>query len=384
MLYLVWRNLVRKPLRLWLTLFAIVIAFLIWGVLGSFMANFGSAVDSSADNRMVTVNKVNFTQPLPSAYVNKIRALEGVETVSWQSWFGAYYREPSNVMVAMAIEPDTYLTIYGDMLRLPPEQREAFLKNRQGAIVGERLARRQGWKVGDRVPIQSNIYSRADGSHTWEMDIAGIFTRKRPEDDTNSMYFHWKYLDEARSFGKDNVGMIVFRTKNPADNDRIADVIDAQFANSFYETQTDTAKAFNRAFVAQFGNIALIIKAVVSAAFFTILLIVANTMVLAIRERTTEIAVLKTLGFRSSRVFAMVLGESLLLACGGGLLGLGLAWVAIGLMKQSLSDVVPQLALGLPVVLQAIGFMVALGLVTGIVPAYAALRLNIITALGRD
>lgn len=383
-LHLVWRNLVRRRVRFALTLFAILVAFLIFGVLGSFRASFGATVDLTADNRLVTVNRINFTQPLPLAYVNRVRGVEGVATVSHQSWFGAYVREPKNQIVCFAIEPESYLSIYGGELLLEPAQREAFLRNRQGVLVGERLALAQGWKRGDRIPVQSNIFTRTDGSNTWEMVVEGIFRGARESNDTRRMLFHYDYLNEARTYGRDLTGMILFTTTDPALNEGIARGIDAMFANSVAETQTDTAKAFNKAFIAQMGNVALIITAVVSAAFFTILLIVGNTMMLAVRERTTEIAVLKTLGFRSSRIFRMVLAESLFLSLLGGLLGLGLAALALAAMSKGLTDVLPDISLGGGIVAQALLIMLALGLVTGIAPAYAALRLNVVTALGRN
>lgn len=383
-LYLVWRNLVRKRLRFALTLFAIFIAFLIHGVLGSFRAGFDAGADPSADNRLVTVNRINFTQPLPIAYVNKVRGVAGVTRVSHQDWFGAYVRDPRNVMVCFGIEPASWLDIYAGDLSLEPAQREAFLRNRQGALVGERLAQAQGWKLGDRIPVQSNIYSRADGSTTWDMVIEGIYRAAKEGGDTRRMLFHYDYLNEARTFDRDSTGLIVFETVDPARNEDIARTVDALFANSIAETQTDTARAFGKAFVAQLGNIALIITSVVSAAFFSILLIVGNTMMLAVRERTTEIAVLKTLGFRSARIFRMVLAESLSLALLGGVAGLLAAALALRAMGKGLAEVLPDAALGLPVVLQSIAIMFALGLFTGFVPAYAAMRLDVVTALGRS
>jgi len=383
-LYLVWRNLVRKRLRFALTLFSIFVAFLIYGVLASFQSSFNANSDSGGDNRLVTVNRINFTQPLPLAYVNKIRAVEGVAVLTHALWFGGYVKDPRNVIVTFAVEPETYLQIYADQFVLTDAERQAFLKNRQGLIVGESLARAQGWKLGDRIPVQSNIYSQADNSTTWEMVIEGIFKGAKETTDTRRMAFHYDYLNEARSFAKDTTGMIMFNTTDPAQNEPIARAIDEQFANSGAETQTDTAKAFNKAFVAQLGNIALIITSVVTAAFFTILLIVGNTMMLAIRERTTEIAVLKTLGFRSARIFRMVLAESMFLSILGGLLGIAIAALAITVMRTALAGVVPDIALGPAILAQALGIMLALGLVTGLLPALGAMRLNIVTALGRN
>ena len=383
-LYLVWRNLTRKRMRFALTLFSILMAFLIYGVLASFSASFSASQDSSADDRLVAVNKINFTQPLPLAYVEKIRAIEGVKLVTHQEWFGAYVREPRNGKVGFGVEPETYVQTYGEMLGLGAAERAAFLADRQAMLVGQTLATEEGWKVGDRIPVKSNIYTHGDGSSTWEMVVAGIFPGTEEMPQTNRLMFHYDYLNEGRSFGKDQTGMIIITPADPAQNERIAHTVDEMFANSFFETQTDTAKAFNKAFVAQLGNIALIITSVVSAAFFTILLIVGNTMMLAVRERTVEIAVLKTLGFRASRIFRLVLAESMFLSLLGGLAGLGLAALALAALRQPLSGFADGLALGGDIALGALAIMLALGLVTGLLPAWSAMRLNIVQALGRN
>lgn len=382
--YLVWRNLVRRRLRFALTLFAIFIAFLIFGVLGSLQAGLQSGINLAADNRLVTVNKINFTQPLPISYLNKIRAIEGVQVASHAAWFGGYVRDSRNVVVSFAIEPESYLQVYAGDIVLEPAQRDAFLRNRQGLIAGEALATAQGWKIGDRIPVQSNIFTRSNGTTTWEMVVEGIFRGPDETSDTRRMYFHYDYMNESRTFGRDFTGLIVFNTVDPTQNERISRAIDTMFVNSFQETQTDTAKAFSKAFLAQFGNITLIITSVVSAAFFTILLIVANTMMLAIRERTTEIAVLKTLGFHSSRIFRMVLAESMFLSLIGGALGTVVAFALVAGLRKPLAGVLPDLSLPPVVMLQAMMIMLGLGLITGMVPALAAMRLNIVTALGRN
>jgi putative ABC transport system permease protein len=380
--YLILKNLTRKPLRFGLTLFAIMIAFLIYGVLASFERSFNASIEDYDNDRMVTVNRINFTQPLPLAYVNRIRALPEIAKLTHSTWSGAFVRESKNRMAGFAVEAKTYFDTYPNIV-IDPLERQAFESNRQGMAVGERLANKQGWKKGDRIPLQSNIYTRSDGSRTWEMTIEAIMRPKKESDDTDFLVFHYEYLNEARTVNRDMVHMIEFQTSDPARNDAVAQKIDAMFANSFAETQTDTSKAFGRAFIAQLGNIAFIITSVVSAAFFTILLIVGNTMMLTIRERTTEIAVLKTLGFEATRIFRLVLGESMFLSVLGGVAGLALAYAAMHAMRAALSDSMPNMQLDAVVIGRAAVIMLLLGIVTGLLPALNAMRLNIVTALGR-
>ncbi len=382
-LYLIYKNMTRKPLRLFLTCFAIFVAFLIYGAITTLKSALDAGIDLAADNRLVVVNKINFTQPLPIAYAQKVAAVDGVENVTYANWFGGYYQEARNQIVAMAVEPESLLQVYEREIVLPPQQRAAWLGNRQGLIAGKNLAQRLGWKVGDRVPVSSNIFSHKDGGHTWDFVVEGIFTGSDPQHDTNSMYFHYKYFMETQSFGGDWIGWITLTTVDPAQNQRIADEIDNGFANSQAETDTSTEAAFSKAFIEQIGNIGLIIFGVVFMAFFTILILVGNTMALAVRERTGEIAVLKTLGFAAPRIFKMVLTESLMIALIGGLAGLGAAWLIVEGAKATMAQFLPNLVMGQDIVLQAVGFMLLLGLVTGLLPALNALRLNIVTAFNR-
>ncbi|HMA72883.1 MAG TPA: FtsX-like permease family protein [Xanthobacteraceae bacterium] len=382
-LTLVRKNLFRRKLRAILMIVSILIAFLIFGVLAGVYASFTAGEDRAAADRLVVVNKVNFTQPLPMAYYNRVRSVTGVRQVTHANWFGGYYQDPRNFLIVMAVEPETYTDVFSRDFDFGPEARQAFIRTRTGALVGEAMARKWGWKLGDRVPIASNIFSQRNGSHTWDFDIVGIFTGKTQQSDTNLMFFQYDYFDETRSFGKDTIGWLVLQTANPAENDRISKAIDAMFVNSTAETATDTEKAFNKAFAAQFGNIALIVVLVVGAAFVTILMIVGNTMALTVRERTREIGVLKTLGFTGGRILRLVLGESVLLSLLGGLPGLALAALATAALRPSVSNLLPGFALTVDIVAEAIVLMLALGLVTGLIPALNAMRLQIATALGR-
>lgn len=380
---LVRKNLFRRKLRAALMIVSILVAFAIFGVLAGFYRAFTSGEDRAAADRLVTVNKINFTQPMPVAYFNRVRAVEGVKNVTHANWFGGYYQEPKNVLIVMAINPQTYFDVYARDLDVSPEARQAFVRDRASALVGETMMRKWGWKVGDHIPIASNIFSQKNGARTWDFTIVGTIAGKTDQIDTNFMLFQYDYFDETRSFGKDTIGWLVLQTTSLAENDRVAKTIDAMFANSSAETSTDTEKAFSKAFAAQFGNIALIVVLVVGAAFVTILMIVGNTMALTIRERTREIGVMKTLGFSGGRILRMVLGESVLLALLGGLPGLALAALFTIGLRKALAGVVPAFAVTWDIALLGIALMVALGVLTGIVPALNAMRLKIATALGR-
>jgi putative ABC transport system permease protein len=380
---LVRKNLFRRKLRATLMIVSILVAFMIFGVLAGFYRAFNAAEDKAAADRLMIVNKINFTQPLPIAYYNRVRSIEGVRQVTFANWFGGYYQDPKAFMVVLAIEPATYFDVYRSEFDVAPEVLQAFIRDRGSAVVGETLARKYGWKAGDRIPIQSNIFSQKSGGHTWDFTIAGIVKGKADHVDTNFLLFQYNYFDETRSFGKDTIGWMIMQTTSPEINDRIAKTIDAMFANSSAETNTDTEKAFGKAFAAQLGNIALIVSLVVGAAFVTILMIVGNTMALSIRERTREIGVLKTLGFSGPRILTMVLGESILLALLGGLPGLAIAALIAYALRNSLSGVAPAFSVSPDIVLQGVGLMVALGLITGMIPAVNAMRLKIAAALGR-
>jgi putative ABC transport system permease protein len=380
--YLIYKNLTRKKMRLFLTTFAIFIAFLIFGAIMSLRSALNAGVEMSADNRLVVVHKTSFTNPLPYAYVNKVKAIEGVKDVTHANWFGGYYKEPRNQVVSFAVDPQSYMTVYPELV-VEPEQLSRWYKNQTGILVGERIAIANNWKVGDRIPLSSNIFSQKTGGQTWEFEIDGIFKGNEEKIDTSYVLIHYKYFNETQSWGGDSIGWLILTTLDAGLNEQVAKAIDTEFANSNNETDTSTEQAFNKAFIDQIGNIGLIIFGVVFMAFFTILIVVGNTMVLAIRERTNEIALLKTLGFASARIFKMVLLESCLLAFLGGLLGIGGAFIIIKGASEQMARFLPNLVLGSDVLLQALAYMLVLGLITGIAPAISALRLNIVTAFSR-
>ncbi|MFZ4602728.1 MAG: ABC transporter permease [Caulobacterales bacterium] len=378
---LVSKNLWRKPLRTILLLVSIFMAFLIFTILVGFNFAYERTLETtSLANRLVVSNKINFTQPLPIAYLNRVAQVDGVVDYTHQSWMGAYFQDQARSrFVGFAVEPESFVRVFADQLKMPDDQKKAFISERTGMIVGKTVADLYGWKVGQTVPISSDIFSQTNGRSAWDMKIVGIFSGPNPADNTSVIYANYAYFNETRTFGRDQIGQIAVLTASSNLNDRVAQAIDAGFANSPSETSTVDEKSFSRAFLAQAGDLNFIIGLVVGAAFLAILMIVGNTMVTAVRERTKEIGVMKTLGFTGPRVLRMVLGESVLLALWGAIAGV---LAGAGMMKV-LEKVAPFGALDLqpPVVVIALALALALGLVTGLIPAIGALRMRIVDAM---
>lgn len=378
---LVRKNLFRKRLRTILTIVAIFVAFVIFGVLATFQNAINAGVEVAGADRLITVNKINFTLPMPIAYATRTAAVPGVKQVAFAEWFGGYYQEPRNFLVAFGVDPKNYLEIYSELV-VPPAQREAFLREKTSILVGKATADQYGWKAGDRLPLKSNIYRQKNGSDTWDFTIAGIYTGNDQRVDTTPVIFHFDYLADTRSFGDGTTGWMILKTADPKENARIMRDVDALFANSAFETETKTEQAFNKAFAEQLGDLGFIVGAVVGSAFITILLIVGNTMMLTVRERTNEIAVMKTIGFTTRRIFGLVLSESMLLALIGGLLGVAFAWLISFAIAGPLSRFGP-VAFSLDTAATAFVLMALLGLLTGLIPAIRAMNTDIVTALGR-
>ena len=378
---LLWSALRRKRVRTFFTLLSIVIAFLLFGYLAAVNMAFRLGVDLTGADRLVLRHKVSFSILLPESYLGRIEATPGVVEATHASWFGGIYQEPKNFFPQMAVQPEGYLSLYPEFL-LPEEQKKAWLADRTAAIVGRNTAERFGWKVGDRIPIQATVWRKADGTSTWEFNLVGIYDGAEDGTDTTQFLFRYDYFDEARMFAKGQVGWYIIRVNDPAHADDIAQRIDTQFANSFYETKTSTEKAFIQGFAKQIGNIGAIIGGILSAVFFTILLVTGNTMMQSVRERTSELAVLKTVGFSNRLVLGLVLAESLALAAAGGALGLGLAWWAIR-QGDPTGGALPIFFLPPQDLALGGGFIVALGLLTGLVPGVQAMRLRVVEALRR-
>lgn len=380
---LVRRNLARNKLRTTLLLTCIAIAFMIFGVLGSVLSAFQLKDQLTGAERLMVTNRVGLLQTVPIAYVDQVRRLGGVKTASPVRLAIVFWREPKDVISAVMVDPEPYLGLSADTISLSAADRTAFLGSRDGLLVGRTLAERYGWKRGDHVTLTAFNDLSEDGSRAWRFTVAGIYTARQPNGPELGIAGHLSYYNEALLTARDRVNWIVLDTRDPANNDSIARQIDAQFANSPAATKTQSESALARAFLGQIGDLVTIVRLIVGTAFVIILLVVGNTLVFQIAERTREIGVLKTLGFSSARIARLVGGEVATLALVGGGIGLLLATWIVGVLGGALKDVIPGVVMSASIVATGLALVVLLATVTGVVPVLNACRLKIIVALGR-
>lgn len=379
--HLILSNLKRRKLRTALTLLSIVVAFILYGYLAAIARAMDQGVSLAGADRLIVRHRVSITQPLPENYQRRILSVPGVEAVAHASWFGGIYQDPRNFFAQMAIVPEEYLELYPEFL-LPEDQRLAFIRTRTGAIAGRRLAQKYGWKIGDRIPLQATVWVKKDGEANWDFELVGIYDGAEEGTDTTNFYFHYDYLDEARAFGEGLVGWYMVRVQDPDRAATVARLIDTEFANSPQETKTETEGAFLRGWAQQIGDITTIMSAILSAVFFTILLVTGNTMAQSVRERAEELGVLKAMGFSNLLTLALVLAESCLLALLGGIAGLAIAWFLIA-SGDPTGGALPIFYFPRHNLLWGFFLALALGLAAGWLPARQAMRLRIAEALRR-
>jgi putative ABC transport system permease protein len=382
-LHLVWASLFRRKTRTFLTLVSIIAAFLLFGLLDAVRTSFNQAGQSAnGAQRLQTSSKLSFIQLLPMSLQQQIANVPGVRGVTFANWFGGAYQDPHNQVFSFAVA-DNYLDLYPEVA-VSEAERKAFADTRTGALVGETLAKRFGWKVGDKVPLQSTIFPDKSGSKNWSFDIVGIMhsTDKKSGGWYDQMFLlHWKYFDDTTPYNRGQVGWYVTRVSDVNQADRVAKAIDALSANSDHETRTMTEQAATANWMKQLADIGLIVGSIMGAVFFTLLLLAGNTMMQAVRERTNELAVLKTLGFSDGSVLAMVLAESLLLLLLGGAIGLGLASLVVPVVSGASGGMLNLPPVGVDSWALGIGLMVLIGLLVGALPAGSAMRLKIVDAL---
>jgi putative ABC transport system permease protein len=373
---LVLANLFRKKVRTALTAGSFAVALFLFGILAVVRGAFQQGVEVAGADRLVVVNRVSIIQPLPLAYRDRLARIPGVTGVTFASWFGGVYQDERNFFPQFAVDRETYRQMFPEFV-VPDDQWQAFLADREGAIVGEALAERFGWKIGDRVPVRGTIFPG-----TWEFNIRGVYRGQRRQDDTTQFWFRWDYLDERATVQKGLVGWYTVRIANPDDAVRVVKAIDEQFANSPAETRTDTEKAFAASWVKQMGNIQLLMLSIGSVVFFTLLLVTGNTMAIAVRERTRELAVLKAVGFSDRFVLALVIAETIVVAAVGG--GVGLALVKLfTLGGDPTGGLLPFFYLPPDVILLGLALALVVGLMAGFLPALSAGRLRVVDALRR-
>jgi putative ABC transport system permease protein len=379
---LIWATLWRKKARTIFTLLSVIVAFLLFGMLETIDYAFSHPSSGvTAADKLITTNKYSITLSLPFSDAQEIRSVPGVVDVTWISWFGGYYQESKNFVFAVPMDTDSYFNVYKDQFIVSDEQLQAYRNTRTGALVNADLMKKFNWKVGDKVPLHSTIWTqKKDGSLDWTFDIVGSFSVKDPTQasaQSSTLLFHYDLFDEGRSFGKGKVGWFEERVSDPSEASAISGRIDALFANSSDETKTQPANDFTMAFIKQFGDIGFVLRAILGAVFFTLLFLTGNTMMQSVRERIPELAVLKTLGFGDGLVLELVLAESLLLCVLAAVIGLALSFGALPIIKQGLQGV----ELSPRALIPGIGAAVLLALIVGLPPALRAMRLNIVDAL---
>lgn len=382
--HLVWAALFRRKTRTILTLVSIIAAFLLFGLLNGVRTMFNDIGQSAAGaSRLQTSSKLSFIDTLPQSLNTRIAGIDGVSEVAYANWFGGAYQDAHNQVFTFAVGPD-YLGLYPEVT-ISAEARKKFDDTRIGLLVGDKLAEKYGWKVGQKIPLMSGIFPRQDGSKTWPFEIVGIMHPAEGADGGNMLQvaalMHWKYFDESTPYNRGEVGWYVSRVADVDDSARVAKAIDALSANSDHETRTRSEQAALAAQVKQVADVGLIVGSIMGAVFFTLLLLTGNTMAQAVRERTSELAVLKTLGFSNRSVLFIVLAESMLLVVIGGVVGVGLVAVLSPALGAASGGTINLPAVGMSSWILGVALMLGIGLLVGALPALRAMRLNMVDAL---
>jgi putative ABC transport system permease protein len=375
---LVWAGLMRKRVRTVLTLLSIIVAFSLFGVIQGVTAALDDAINGLTDeSRLMIQSRVNIMEPLPIAHYQRLKSVDGVRDITYYGYFGGYFQEPANQINTGAVNIKEFFRLYPEF-KVPPEQLEAAERTRNGAIVGSELMAEYGWKVGDRVPLQSSIWTNAEGTNTFDIDIVGVYTTDGgiPADD---LYIRYDFFDESRTAGKGTVAIYMLRVDDITQTDAVAQKIDALFLNSANETQTQNERDYTRGQIAQIGDINFFVNAIAGAVLFTLLFLTGNTMMQSVRERIPEFAVLKTYGFGNGAISSLIFAESTLLCLSAALIGLGIAAAAF----PGIFDAIGVLRMPLPMSVVATGCLIAAGLalVSALPPAVRAQRASVVDAL---
>jgi len=379
---LILSNFKRHKLRTILTILSIIVAFILFAYLSAIRNAFRAGITVAGADRLITRNRVTLIQPLPKAYESQIEQIPGVSIVTKASWFGGIYQDKPQAFPQIAVDPDEFLQVYPEFI-LTADEKKAWDATKTGCIVGKKVAEKYGFKVGDKIPIKATFNTPKSGGSLWTFDVVGIYHGAKPETDETTMYFRHDYLEENRLRGEGLTGWYYLKIADPKKAEEIVRRVDERFANSPYETKTETEKAFMRGFAEQAGNIGAIVVFILTAVFFTILVVAANTMAQAVRERIGELGVLKAIGFTDGQMLGLILAESLLIALIGGAVGLalGASFVKKG---DPTGGGLPAFLLPTTDFLMGVAFVILLGIITGLWPALQAMRLNAVDALRRE
>ena len=373
------RNALRHKLRTALTVLGIVVAITAFGLLRTIVDAWYAGANASSSARLVTRNAVSLIFPLPLTYAQKIRQVEGVRSVSWANWFGGVYITERNFFPQFAVDAPSYLAMYPELL-LSAEEQKAFFTDRKAAIVGRKLADQYGWKLGDTIPLRGTIYPG-----TWSFTLRGIFDGADRTTDTSTMFFHWAYLDETmkKTFPsrRVQVGVFVVELREASRAAEVSEAIDATFKNSLAETLTETEKAFQLSFVAMTEAILLAIQAVSFVVILIIMAVMANTMAMTARERGSEYATLKALGFSNGFVGMLIFSESIGIALAGGALGIALTFPLAHAFAEAMGSLFPIFFVGEETVLMQIAAAAIVGVVAAALPAWRSARVRIVDGL---
>ncbi len=380
---LVFRNLLRHPIRSLLTAAGAMVAIFLMIFLRSIVTSLDDAVKEGASDRVITSSAVSLFQALPASYGNKLRAIEGVEIVNRFQWFGGYYKEKSNFFAQFAVDVDTFKELYREC-QLSPEAWQSWGERRNGCILGSALAKKFGWNVGDQIQLIGGIFPRTN-KRSWDFEVCGIYQTDSSTFDPQSMYFHYEYLEET--FKKDydtekfDTGLFVMKIADPNDMGRICTEIDNTYEGGPQRTLTQPESAFQAAFVSMLGDIPTFLGWIGAAVVFALSLSLINTMLIASSERIGDIGILKSLGFSDGTCASLLVAESLFLSFGGGLLGCLLSWFSIMPLRRIFGTNIPRYDVREETIVTALLVALAIGLISGIVPALRAKRLDVAQAV---
>jgi putative ABC transport system permease protein len=379
LLRLILRNALRHRLRTILTIVGIVVAITAFGLLRTIIDAWYAGANASSSARLVTRSSVSLAFSMPLTYAQKIRRTPGVTAVSWANWFGGVYITERNFFPQFAVDPPTYFAIYPEFV-LSPEEQKAFFSDRQGAVVGRKLANQYGWKVGDQIPLRGTIFPG-----TWTFNLRGIYDGKERSTAESQMFFHWDYLNESlkKRFPRraDQTGVFIVQLRDPDDAAGVSQAIDATFKNSLAETLTETENAFQLGFVSMSEAILLAIQAVSFVVIVIIMAVMANTMAMTARERGSEYATLKTLGFGAGFIAMLIFGESLLIALIGGIVGVAVTFPIANAFREEMGTLFPVFFISDATIAMQLGAAVLVGLVAAALPAWRAAHVRIVEAL---